>query len=86
MSFGKKPFFFSGANKTSRSAFDNEVNLMSSFAHGSVGGDSIKDLVTYMSAQKLRTIKGLEWLALQSGAKDKTMILSLMIHFKQLFA
>ena len=61
------------------------VNLMSSFAHGSVGGDSIKDLVTYMSAQKLRTIKGLEWLALQSGAKDKTMILSLMIHFKQLF-
>jgi len=54
------------------------------FSHGSVGGDAFQDLVKYMSTQRLRTIKGLEWLALQSGAKDKSLVLSLMIQLRQL--
>jgi hypothetical protein len=62
-----------------------DVDLIGNFSHGSVGGEAFQNLVMYMSTQKLRTIKGLEWLALQSGAKDKSMILSLMIHFRQLF-
>lgn len=61
------------------------VELISDFSHGSVGGEVFQDFVMYMGTQKLRTIKGLEWLALQSGAKDKSMILSLMIQFRQLF-
>jgi hypothetical protein len=36
-----------------------------------------------VSTQKLRTVKGLEWLALQSGAKDKGLILSLMVHLRK---
>ena len=61
------------------------VDLISNFSHGSVGGEDIRKLVMYMSTQKIRTIKGLEWLAIQSGARDKTMILSVMIHFRKLF-
>src|SRR5208337_2543821 len=57
------------------------VDLISNFCHGSVGGDTFQNLVMYMSTQKLRTIKGLEWLALQSGAKEKNMVLSMMIQF-----
>jgi hypothetical protein len=60
------------------------VDLIANFSHGSAGGDVFQDLVMYMSTQKLRTPKGLEWLALQSGAKDKALILSLMIHLRQL--
>ncbi len=37
-----------------------------------------------MSTQKLRTIKGLEWLATQSGAQDRRTVLSLMIRLRQL--
>jgi hypothetical protein len=61
------------------------VDLISNFSHGSVGGEGFQNLMMYLSTQKLRTIKGLEWLALQSGAKDKSTILSLMIKFRQLF-
>src|SRR5712692_3266380 len=60
------------------------VGLFTNFSHGSVGGDAFQNLVMYMSTQKLRTIKGLEWLALQSGAKDKSLILSLMIQLRKL--
>jgi hypothetical protein len=60
------------------------VELVTNFSHGSVGGEAIQNLVMYMSTQKLRTTKGLEWLALQSGAKDKTLILSLMVQLRQL--
>jgi hypothetical protein len=51
------------------------VDLMSNFSHGSVGGKTFEQLLKYMSTQKLRTIKGLEWLALQTGATDKNRIL-----------
>lgn len=61
------------------------VDLISNFSHGSIGGETFEDLLMYMSTQKLRTIKGLDWLALQSGAKDKNMVLSLMTRFRQLF-
>src|ERR1700677_3092155 len=61
------------------------VELFTDFSHGKVGGEAVNELMMYMSTQKLRTVKGLEWLALQLGAKDKNTILSLMIHFWQLF-
>lgn len=57
----------------------------SNFTFGSVVGDDFQKLVMYMSTQKLRTVKGLEWLSLQSGAKNKNMILSLMIQLRQLY-
>ena len=37
-----------------------------------------------MSTQKLRTVKGLEWLAIQTGAKDKQQVLSFMIKWQKL--
>jgi len=40
----------------------------------------------YMSTQEIADDQGLEMAALQSGAKDKTMVLSLMIEMRQLIA
>lgn len=60
------------------------VGLFENFTYGSVDGNALQNLMMYMSTQKLRTIKGLEWLALQSGAKDKSLILQLMIRLRQL--
>lgn len=60
------------------------VDVFDNFSYTSVDGEAFQNLVMYMSTQKLRTIKGLEWLAAQSGARDKGRVLALMIKFQQL--
>ena len=60
------------------------VEFFANFAHTGMEDRAFQNLLMYMSTQKLRTIKGLEWLALQSGAKDKTLILSLMVELRRL--
>jgi hypothetical protein len=75
----EKNFFGEIDNTGSRA-----VEFFANFAHTEIDGDAFQNLLMYMSTQKLRTVKGLEWLALQSGAKNKNQILSLMIQWRQL--
>ena len=59
------------------------VEFIANFSHTSFDEKAFENLLVHMSTQKLRTVKGLEWLALQSGAKDKRMILALMIELRK---
>jgi len=75
----EKHFFGQIDDKGSRA-----VEVFTNFDHTSMEDGAFQNLLMYMSTQKLRTVKGLEWLALQSGAKDKGLVLSLMIKLRQL--
>jgi hypothetical protein len=76
----EKHFFGEIDNNGSKAVeyFTNFENMSSD------GEKAFQNLMQYMSTQKLRTIKGLEWLAIQTGAQDKRQILSLMIRLQQL--
>ncbi|HTD68388.1 MAG TPA: DUF4238 domain-containing protein [Candidatus Limnocylindria bacterium] len=60
------------------------VDFFAKFDHTGMEDGAFQNLVMYMSTQKLRTPKGLEWLALQAGTKDKNAILSLMTQLRRL--
>ena len=47
-------------------------------------GNMFRDFMLYVSTQKLRTPKGLGWLAGQVGSDDKSTVLSHMIELRQL--
>lgn len=61
------------------------VDYFESFAHPSIGEDEYNHMVLYMSTQKLRTPKGLEWLSNKVGTTDKNLILGLMLKMRQLY-
>lgn len=61
------------------------VDYFTSFQHPSVDGNAFNNLMIYMSTQKLRTPKGLEWLSTFAKTKDKNDILNLMLQLRQLF-
>jgi hypothetical protein len=48
-------------------------------------GKSLEDLIFYMSTQKLRTPKGLEWLSKTVGSTNKDIVLNSMVQLRGLY-
>lgn len=61
------------------------VDYYANFSHPWDGGDHFKDMMMYMSTQKLRTPKGLDWLGKNIGASNKNETLRLMLELRQLY-
>ena len=57
------------------------VGFFAEFDHDRVSSDALENLMMYMSTQKLRTPKGLDWLAAQAGVRDRGDVLD---HLKTL--
>ena len=55
------------------------VDYWRNFAHPSVDRDAFNGLPRYMTTQKLRTPKGLAWLAEQVGSADPNRVLRTMV-------
>lgn len=74
--------FFGNVDDRGRDAvkfFDEYKHFESSW-----DGDPLRNLMLYMSTQKLRTPKGLDWLATQLGTTDRNAILNLMLQLRQI--
>lgn len=56
------------------------------FAHPTVERTVLQKLLAYMSSQKLRSPKGLDWLAQQIGDDDPNETLRAMVQFRTLFS
>lgn len=61
------------------------VAYWADFTHPSVDQAAFKWLLHYMSTQKLRTPKGLDWLAREVGAKDSNDVLAALVEFRSLY-
>lgn len=61
------------------------VGWWANFEHPSLDRPSISGLLHFMSAQKLRTPKGLDWLARQVGADDPNLVLQAMVQLRTLY-
>lgn len=73
--------FFGAIDTNGRTA----VEYFSNFEHPSIDGDAFNNLTIYLSTQKLRTPKGLDWLANKAGTSSKDDVLSLMLSLRQLY-
>ncbi len=60
------------------------VEYFSRFKHPSVEPDALRDLLVFMTVQRLRTPKGLTWLREQSGGNDRE-VLQLVVRLQQVF-
>ena len=74
--------FFGAIDNNGRHA----VEYFAGFSHPSVNGPAFQALLLYMSTQKLRTPKGLGWLAEQAKTKERNALLALLLHLQQLYA
>lgn len=76
-------FFFGEIDDNGRKA----VDFFADYDHLSYAwdGDMFNHIVHYMSTQKLRTPKGLGWLAERVGTQDRNAILNAMIQLQQLY-
>ncbi|MDO8591241.1 MAG: DUF4238 domain-containing protein [bacterium] len=72
--------FFGAIDSRGRGAVDYYAN----FAYPWDGRDALRDMLMYMSTQKLRTPKGLAWLNNAAGSIDKNRLLRLMLELRQL--
>jgi hypothetical protein len=61
------------------------VEFFARFGHDSLQEDALQNLMLYMSTQKLRTPKGLDWLVGQSGARGRGDVLDLLRDFQMLY-
>lgn len=61
------------------------IKYWESFTHPSINEDAFNDMVLYMSTQKLRTPKGLGWLADKTNTTNQTMLLNHMVSLRQLY-
>jgi Protein of unknown function (DUF4238) len=61
------------------------VEFFARFDHDSMQEDALPDLMRYMSTQKLRTPKGLDWLVRESGAKRRGDVLDLLHDVQMLY-
>ena len=73
--------FFGKVDSTGRAA----VEYFSTFKHPSVNPEALHGLLPYMSIQKLRTPKGLAFLANRTGLSDKNHVLMKMQELQQIF-
>ena len=51
------------------------VEFFAEFDHDRVSGDALENLMMYMSTQKMRTPKGLDWLVAQVGVRNRGDVL-----------
>ncbi|HVV76831.1 MAG TPA: DUF4238 domain-containing protein [Mycobacteriales bacterium] len=65
---------------------NDSVAYWSTFAHPAADQKALSGLMHYMSAQKLRTPKGLDWLAQQLRTTDPNQTLGAMVKLRTLFA
>ena len=73
--------FFGQVDSKGRDA----VTFWTDFDHKSMDRDAILAMPTYLSTQKLRTPKGLDWLAGQIGSRDPVVTLAALARFRMLF-
>lgn len=73
--------FFGNIDALGKSA----IEYFAKFEHPSVNGDAFHNLLIYMSIQKLRTPKGLNWLAEVVKMTDKNLVLLKMQELQKLF-
>ncbi len=74
-------YFFGEIDNKGRDA----VDCFTDFAPSVMGKDTFRDLMIYISTQKLRTPKALEWLKDRIGTSDRQQTLSSMIDLRQLY-
>lgn len=79
---GIEQVFFGQIDSCGREA----VEFFANYKHLESGwdGDPLRHMMLYMSTQKLRTPKGLDWLAKQANTSDRDAILQLMLQLRQL--
>lgn len=63
----------------------NAVAYWATYDHTSYGGDALQPLLIYLSTQKLRTPKGLDWLARQIDSRNPMTTLAAVVRFQQVF-
>jgi len=73
--------FFGKIDSDGRRAVDYFTN----FTHPSADGDAFNNLLLYLSTQKLRTPKGLKWVANQVGSASQNQLLDAMIKIRQIY-
>jgi hypothetical protein len=73
--------FFGDVDSRGRRA----VDYFAGFDHTSADGDALQDLMLYMSTQKLRTPKGLDWLRGRTGAGRREDVLRLLGQLRTLY-
>ena len=61
------------------------VEFFAGFDHDGVDGDALENLMLFMSTQKLRTPKGLDWLAEQAGARRREDVLQHLTRLQSLY-
>lgn len=74
-------FFFGEIDTKGKRA----VEYFANFEHPSVNGDAFKDLLRYMTVQKLRTPKGLGWIEELARTKNRNLNLLLLQRMQTLF-
>jgi hypothetical protein len=73
--------FFGAIDSRGREA----VDYFSAWDYDGADGGALQDLMMYMSTQKLRTPKGLDWLLAQSGARAREDVLPYLRHLRSLY-
>lgn len=72
--------FFGEIDRNGRHA----VDYFSNFDHLNIDGEAFQHMMMYMSTQKLRTPKGLDWIAKQTGDAERNKVLRWMLQMRQL--
>jgi len=75
-------YFFGAIDRKGRPATEYFESF--SYPFRKYWGTSLQDILLYMSAQKLRTPKGIEWLSNQIRANNRENILRVMVSLSQL--
>jgi hypothetical protein len=73
--------FFGAIDREGRTAVEYYAN----FAYPWDGGNHLQEIMMYMSTQKLRTVKGLQWLQQVTGAQDHNQLMAAMLSLRQLY-
>lgn len=75
-------YFFGEIDRKGRDAVKLYAGLED---HKDIRHEAFRDIVMYMSTQKLRTPKGLDWLKNQARTQDKDQILRLMLKLRGIY-
>jgi hypothetical protein len=73
----------SSARSTARGR--KAVAFWTEFDHTSIDPDAFLTILTYLSTQKLRTPKGLDWLAARIGSRDPAVTVAAVARFRMVF-
>lgn len=73
--------FFGQIDREGRKA----VNFWTSYDRTQYAGEVLQPLLIYLSTQRLRTPKGLDWLARQIDSRNPTLTLTAVVRFQQVF-